>query len=328
MLSGRGRAQSVCAGLLLLWCALFLHTRTTEQSMIRAVMLERGAEGWTAGLVYQAPEGSADSSEAQAEVRFAAAEGETLAYALAGAEALLPEEANYRLCDYLLLAPGADLALLDEYETLVLDSQCGRVSARVLRCGFDCAELSEQSEEADALPEKLLQCVKDAAPAAPCLYTRQSGLVLPQLELTEEALRAADAGVFLSGAGEQPLDAAQTAAIRLMTGAGGTPVPFWLDGARCAVRCRSRAVTPEQGGGFVLRLDCQTAAGAQPLTAQQTAELAALCTQAVQDFWAKGVDLMQLRPAAALRQGPGAGPDPERDACPPLRTEVRSVFDF
>ena len=72
---GSGRARRIGTGALLIWCLLFLRCETTEQSMIRAVMLERSPQGWTAGLIYQAPEASADSSEAVAEVRFAAAEG-------------------------------------------------------------------------------------------------------------------------------------------------------------------------------------------------------------------------------------------------------------
>ena len=61
-----------------LWCLLFVRARTTEKSMVRAVMLERDAQGWTAGLLYQAPEAAADSSEASPQVRFAAAQGAAL----------------------------------------------------------------------------------------------------------------------------------------------------------------------------------------------------------------------------------------------------------
>ena len=89
-----------------LWCLLFVRTRTTEKSMVRAVVLEWDGQGWTAGLLYQAPEAAADSSEASAQVRFAAAQGGSLGQALSTAEGLLPQQADYRLCDHVLLAPG------------------------------------------------------------------------------------------------------------------------------------------------------------------------------------------------------------------------------
>src|SRR5699024_11873056 len=49
------------------------------------------------GLLYQAPEASADSSEVSDGIRFAAAQGPDLERALASAEAALPLTANFRL---------------------------------------------------------------------------------------------------------------------------------------------------------------------------------------------------------------------------------------
>ena len=324
---GSGRARRIGTGALLIWCLLFLRCETTEQSMVRAVMLERSPQGWTAGLIYQAPEASADSSEAVAEVRFAAAEDETLAKALAAAEKALPQKANYRLCDYLLLAQGARMDLLDEYEQLVLAQQCGRISARVLSCGFSCSELSEQSEEVDALPEALLQCVKNSAAAAPHLYDRRAGCLMPRLVLTEEDAAPAEEGVFLSASGELLLDAAQTSAARLLAGAGET-YTFWLDGRRVTLRCRGRAVQPEADGSFTIELDCQSAAGAQPPDAVQCEALEQLCARTVRAFWDRGIDLAGLGAAKALRSIRTDSLEPAKNVCPEVRTDVRLLFDF
>lgn len=81
-----------------LWCLLFVRTRTTEKSMVRAVMLEWDAQGWTAGLLYQAPEAAADSSEASAQVRFAAAQGGSLGQALSTAEGLAAAAGRFTGC--------------------------------------------------------------------------------------------------------------------------------------------------------------------------------------------------------------------------------------
>lgn len=313
--------------LLAVWCVLFLRCESTEQSMIRLVMLEKDAQGWTAGLVYQSPEASADSSEAQVELRFSAAEGESLAKALAQAEKALPQKPNYRLCDYLLLTPGVRPEQLAEYEQLVLAQQCGRVAARMLYGAFDCAEFSEQSEETQALPEKLLQRVRESARDAPSLYDRRSGLLLPVIELTAEGVGIRSDGIFLSEQGEQPLDAAQTAAAQFLTGKSGV-YTFWLEGEKITLRCRSRAVQPERDGSFTLRLTCQNAAGSQPPDEAQRAELEALCTRTAEEFWSRGADLMGLSASLALQKGSDNVLLPAKNACPELRTDVEMLFDF
>ena len=55
-------------GMLLLvgWCLLFLRCETTEKSMVRALYLAQNEATVTVGLLYQAPEASADASEASA----------------------------------------------------------------------------------------------------------------------------------------------------------------------------------------------------------------------------------------------------------------------
>ena len=158
----------LAVGLLAVFCLAFARTDTTEKSMVRAVLLEPGQENWTVGLLYQAPDASADSSEVSDGIRFAAAQGPDLERALANAEAALPLTANFRLCDYLLLLPGSGLTTLEEYEALVLARQCGRTGARMAACGFTCAELSEVTEEGGEPLTELLQALKQARRASCC----------------------------------------------------------------------------------------------------------------------------------------------------------------
>ena len=46
--------------------------------------------------------------------------------------------------------------------------------------------MKERADESDVLPENLLQCIKNAAPAAPRLYQQSSGFILPVVELEDE----------------------------------------------------------------------------------------------------------------------------------------------
>ena len=139
------------------------------------MLLEPGEGHWTVGLLYQAPEASADSSEVSDGIRFAAAQGPDLERALASAEAALPLTANFRLCDYLLLMPGGGWTALEEYEALVLARQCGRTSARLAACRFSCGELSEATEEGGEPLTQLLQALKQARRILPRLYEARVG---------------------------------------------------------------------------------------------------------------------------------------------------------
>ena len=67
--------RCLAAVLLGVFCLAFARSDTAAKSMVRALLLEPGPSGWTVGLLYQAPEGSADSAEASDGIRFAAAQG-------------------------------------------------------------------------------------------------------------------------------------------------------------------------------------------------------------------------------------------------------------
>ena len=97
------KLRSLSAMLLIGWCLIFLRCETTEKSMVRALYLAQKEQSITVGLLYQAPEAAADASEASGAVQLQLAQADTLAKALAAAQKQLPQKADYRLCDYLLV---------------------------------------------------------------------------------------------------------------------------------------------------------------------------------------------------------------------------------
>ena len=80
-MTGRQRAlRWLAAGVLVLWCGVFLRAENTEKSMVRALLLTPPtvvAQSWTVGLLYQFPEAAADASDAAAKVQLCTGRGNT-----------------------------------------------------------------------------------------------------------------------------------------------------------------------------------------------------------------------------------------------------------
>ena len=323
-MASRGRIlKYLAAALLAAFCLAFARTDTTEKSMVRAILLEPGEEEWTVGLLYQAPEASADSSEASDGIGFAVAQGTGLERALDNAASLLPLEANFRLCDYLLLMPGGNWQTLSSYESLVLARQCGRTSAQLAACDFTCQELSEATEEGEDLLTSLLQTLKRSKRALPRLYETRTdeGLLMPRLTMEETTLPVKPEGWFVSTDSSEEWDAQKTAVYGLLTGQGDT-FTFWLGEHPLTLRRPLLGVEKTKDGSFAVHLDCQTAADSAEPTDTDLARLGDLCTQLVQERWSAGQDLIGLGACAALRDGQNAWLSPAKNACPQLRTDV------
>ena len=323
-MASRGRIlKYLAAALLAAFCLAFARTDTTEKSMVRAILLEPGEEEWTVGLLYQAPEASADSSEASDGIGFAVAQGTGLERALDNAASLLPLEANFRLCDYLLLMPGGNWQTLSSYESLVLARQCGRTSAQLAACDFTCQELSEATEEGEDLLTSLLQTLKRSKRALPRLYETRTdeGLLMPCLTMEETTLSVKPDGWFVSTDSSEEWDAQKTAVYGLLTGQGDT-FTFWLGEHPLTLRRPLLGVEKTKDGSFAVHLDCQTAADSAEPTDTDLARLGDLCTQLVQERWSAGQDLIGLGACAALRDGQNAWLSPAKNACPQLRTDV------
>ena len=307
--------------LLMGWCLLFLRCETTEKSMVRALYLAQNEATVTAGLLYQAPEASADASEASAAMQMRLAEESTLEEALSSVQKKLPQKADYRLCDFLMISENTSEELLSAYETIVLESGRGRAAAKASILAVSTEELEKQLEVAEGLPDKLLDELKQESGRMPRLYQHRDGMFWPQLTLQEEELSAAGTSVFRKGEQRIKLDAQQTAVIQLLSGMRGTHT-FWLAEEPVTIRRCSVSFTVKEKT-VLLRLDCQRGDETPQPGAAPCAQLARLCTQTVQSFWQQGIDLVHLQQRSALQYGVGREKITIKNDCPQLQTVVR-----
>ena len=297
------KLRSLSAVLLIGWCLIFLRCETTEKSMVRALYLAQKEQSITVGLLYQAPEAAADASEASGAVQLQLAQADTLAKALAAAQKQLPQKADYRLCDYLLIDQDASAELLAAYERTVLENRQGRVSAKVSVLEMDDGFLEELPAEKQEFPNKLLEQLKQCADQMPRLYQYQDGMLLPQLRAEKQEVALADTSILWRVENSIELEARQAETARLLLEMGGVHT-FWLEGEPVTVRRCSVSVTLREETAS-LRLDCQRSYDTPQPSAAQCEQLAELCTQTVQSFWQQGIDLVHLQQRSALQNGVG-----------------------
>ena len=307
--------------LLIGWCLIFLRCETTEKSMVRALYLAQKKQSITVGLLYQAPEAAADASEASGAVQLQLAQADTLAKALAAAQKQLPQKADYRLCDYLLIDQDASAELLAAYERTVLENRQGRVSAKVSVLEMDDGFLEELPADKQEFPNKLLEQLKQCADQMPRLYQYQDGMLLPQLRAEKQEVALADTSILWRVENSIELEARQAETARLLREMGGVHT-FWLEGEPVTVRRCSVSVTLREETAS-LRLDCQRSYDTPQPSAAQCKQLAELCTQTVQSFWQQGIDLVHLQQRSALQNGVGREKITIKNACPQLKADVR-----
>ena len=315
------KLRSLSAVLLIGWCLIFLRCETTEKSMVRALYLAQKEQSITVGLLYQAPEAAADASEASGAVQLQLAQADTLAKALAAAQKQLPQKADYRLCDYLLIDQDASAELLAAYERTVLENRQGRVSAKVSVLEMDDGFLEELPAEKQEFPNKLLELLKQCTDQMPRLYQYQDGMLLPQLRAEKQEVALADTSILWRVENSIELEARQAETARLLLEMGGVHT-FWLEGEPVTVRRCSVSVTLREETAS-LRLDCQRSYDTPQPSAAQCEQLAELCTQTVQSFWQQGIDLVHLQQRSALQNGVGREKITIKNACPQLQADVR-----
>ena len=315
------KLRSLSAVLLIGWCLIFLRCETTEKSMVRALYLAQKEQSITVGLLYQAPEAAADASEASGAVQLQLAQADTLAKALAAAQKQLPQKADYRLCDYLLIDQDASAELLAAYERTVLENRQGRVSAKVSVLEMDDGFLEELPAKKQEFPNKLLEQLKQCADQMPRLYQYQDGMLLPQLRAEKQEVALADTSILWRVENSIELEARQAETARLLLEMGGVHT-FWLEGEPVTVRRCSVSVTLREETAS-LRLDCQRSYDTPQPSAAQCKQLAELCTQTVQSFWQQGIDLVHLQQRSALQNGVGREKITIKNACPQLQADVR-----
>lgn len=321
-MSRRGWLRLLAAGVLTVWLCLFLHWDSTEKSMIRALLVETSGDSWTVGLLYQFPEASADSSEAEAAIRLCVGRGPELSAAISAAEEALPQRADWRLCEYLLAGQDDVRRVLPACEELFLHQPYGRLASRMFGAGFSVETLEERAGESDVLPENLLQCVKNAAPSAPRLYEQSGGFVLPVVELEEEGAHCKPEALVVTPEQTGTLTEAQTEMTLLLQGRSWTASGehrFALDAGQLRLR-RAFCGVEKEGESFRLRVNA-LARSEVPDGAEEALE--ALCADTVRRCWTLGLDISGLGASQALRDGNSSLTT--KNVCPEIRADVRLV---
>lgn len=307
-------ARWMAGCLLALWCAAFLRAENTEKSMVRALFLRQGEQGWTVSLLYQFPEAAADASDAEAEIRACTAEGETLERAIQTAEQALPKTANYRLCEYLLFDETASQTELLELKEFLQTKPVSRLSARVF--------LVEQTAPLQQQAEQLLQCAENHAAAAPHLHEAAGGMILPVVRLEEDtAALSKESSRLLTVQGSVPLSLEETAMAQLLQ--KKLPVSFELEERTVTLR-RCVVSVEAEGNGFAVTLTGQRKAGTPPVSEAQCRQLEALCTQTLARCWENGLDLLHLGAVRTLKQGSGEEMT-TKNAYPAVRVSVEML---
>ena len=320
-MTGQQRAlRWLAAGVLVLWCGVFLRAENTEKSMVRALILTPptvAAQNWTVSLLYQFPEAAADASDAAARVQLCTGQGNTLQTALTEAERGLPRKASYRLCEYLLLNAETTLKTIRQAETVLKEEPVQGLSACIFCAELSGEELAAADEENELLPEQLLQTMKDAAPQAPRLYESRNALLAPVLD---GAIENAEEMLLLTETGNTRLTPAESQMAQLLLGQSGEHT-FPLDSGQVTFR---RCVVSVEAveDGFAVTLTGQRRAGTALPTAAQCAALEQLCVQTVQRCWENGYDLLSLGAVWALKQGTGREALTRKNACPQVQADV------
>ena len=319
-MSRRKGLRLLAAGVLTVWLCLFLHWDNTEKSMIRALLVETKDDSWTVGLLYQFPEASADSSEAEAAIRLCVGRGPQLSAAIAAAEKALPQRADWRLCEYLFVEQDSVRRALPVCEELFLHQPCGRLASRMFGAGFSVETLEERTGASDVLPENLLQCVKNSASSAPRLYEQGGGFVLPIVELEEEGTHCRPEALVVTPEQTGTLTEAQTEMVLLLQGRSRTTAGehrFML-GAGTLRLHRAFCGVEREGEGFLLRVNA-LARGELPPDAEK--ELKTLCEDTIRRCWTLGLDVSGLGAYQALRDGDLGLTT--KNVCPEIRADVR-----
>lgn len=95
------------------------------------------------------------------------AEESTLEKALSSVQKKLPQKADYRLCDFLIISENTSEELLSAYESIVLESGRGRAAAKASILAVSVEELEKQLEAAEGLPDRLLNELKQESGRMP-----------------------------------------------------------------------------------------------------------------------------------------------------------------
>ena len=186
---------------------------------------------------------------------------------------------------------------------------------------FSVETLKERADESDVLPENLLQCIKNAAPAAPRLYQQSSGFILPVVELEDEDAHCRLEALVVTPEQTGQLTESQTEMALLLQGKSWTDTGehrFALEAGPLRLR-RAFCGVEWEGESFLLRVNALSRNNALPADAE--AELEALCADTVRRCWTLGLDISGLGAHQALRDGHFALTT--KNVCPEIRADVK-----
>ncbi len=221
--------------------------------MARAVLLEQSGTQYTVGVLYQDPEAAANSAEAQAPLKLAQGEGNSLAAAFQSLEQGLAAEVSYQLSDYLVLCGQCSKATVEEYAQQVQTTQRGRYSAQISYLSQDMAQLTQIVQETPESAELLLEALTLSEQTAPALYEMaQETLVMPLFSVQSDGVLAAEkTSYLLSTEGGTIYNDTQTQLYYLLSSAQGQAsflvgdVAFTIGGRLCSKSDVLTGVTDE-----------------------------------------------------------------------------------
>ena len=147
----------LAAVLLLVLLTSFRQQRLAQKSFVRAVLVQKTSAGYAVGLMFQDVAASADASKAGEQLALCTGQGESLAAAFINAETHLPEQSDYKLCEYTVVCPNTEFTALREYQQFLMqNSTQGRLSSCVYACDQPLDILSDAAEkEENFVPEWL-----------------------------------------------------------------------------------------------------------------------------------------------------------------------------
>lgn len=229
----------ILLGLVFVVICLCRASQTTQNILVRVILLEDTAQGQRVGVLYQDPQAAANSAEAQAPVRLVYAEGESISAAFQALEKEFPGSISYQCSDYLLLCGSCENETVVEYTAQLQNTQQGRYAASVIFLSQDIEALSAIAETNGQALQNLLECVEDTVRPTVKLYECTADEVcVPFLAMNEVGeMQTAELLYECTGGESFIYDETQTQLYYLLSSTQGS-CDFSLDGQAFQITAR------------------------------------------------------------------------------------------